>query len=353
MLQYHPIRVEEVERLMEQRRQDKAADLQKQMLSMLSKKAVGTRQLATDRGHAERQRHQEGFDDDANAPWRAEMLKSVNEMRVVFTDHGKNIFDMTMVSAMFRHVDVDDVVLDDTPLPYAAAYLHFGEGADLRFAEGRWIDGVYLTAALERNEIELVFVTNNIDISSVEETPLGVSYKNVTSCVRTKLNPTVSVGRSLADVGLEGDPSIASTEVMQEAVRMAVNGLLYLNLPKADIEEDYPVGAPAHLVAAANSTDAPAAAKARQRLNMMGYVRVTFAGRQMARRLEEAMASAGVGHRHGTTPHWRRGHWRRVAFGVGRKERRWHLFDPTIVNGNVGTPVRGKIHIVKPRPAEQ
>lgn len=31
--------------------------------------------------------------------------------------------------------------------------------------------------------------------------------------------------------------------------------------------------------------------------------------------------------------HWRRGHWRRVAIGEGRGERKWHWFQPVLVNG--------------------
>jgi hypothetical protein len=351
MLQYHPIRVEEVERLREQRRQDNAAELQRKMLAMLSKKAVGTRQLAGDRSYATRQRAEEGFDADAQAPWRSDMLALVNEMRNAFTDHGKNIFDMTLVSGMFRHVDVDDLVLEDTPLPYPAVYLHFGVEACLGFAEGRWVDGVY-AAATDDRELKLVFVTNNIEISAVEGTPLGNSYKNITSCVRTAINTDEPVRRSLALTGLSGDPEIIGSDVMAEAVRMAVNGILYLNLPKADLEEDYPAGAPAQLVATARSGERAEAVKAAQKLDAMGYVKVTFAGRLMAKRIEERARLAGVDNHHGVAPHWRRGHWRRVAHGVGRKERRWHLFDPTVVNASLGTPSRGKIHIVKRRTGE-
>jgi hypothetical protein len=31
--------------------------------------------------------------------------------------------------------------------------------------------------------------------------------------------------------------------------------------------------------------------------------------------------------------HWRRGHWRRVAIGEGRNDRKWHWFQPVLVNG--------------------
>ncbi len=32
--------------------------------------------------------------------------------------------------------------------------------------------------------------------------------------------------------------------------------------------------------------------------------------------------------------HWRRGHWKRVAFGEGRMERRWQWIEPTLVNAD-------------------
>lgn len=38
-------------------------------------------------------------------------------------------------------------------------------------------------------------------------------------------------------------------------------------------------------------------------------------------------------------PHWRRGHARRVAFGRGRKERRWEWFEPVIVAFDPAKPI--------------
>lgn len=35
---------------------------------------------------------------------------------------------------------------------------------------------------------------------------------------------------------------------------------------------------------------------------------------------------------HTNSPHWRRGHWRRVAIGVGRLDRKWRWFRPVLVN---------------------
>jgi hypothetical protein len=32
--------------------------------------------------------------------------------------------------------------------------------------------------------------------------------------------------------------------------------------------------------------------------------------------------------------HWRRGHWKRVAVGEGRRDRRWHWIEPTLVNAD-------------------
>ena len=352
MLEYHPIRVEEVERRRSLRRDENAAALQKKMLAMLSKKFVGTKQLAEDKAHERRQREQEEFDADAEAPWRAEMLSVVNDMRASFEDYGKNIFDMSFIAPMFRHVDVDDIVLEDTDLPYPAVYLHFGENAGLVFAESLWIDGAYLRDTHE-DRIEVVFVSNHPHVADAETIPLGRSYKNVTTCVRLVVGRQIPIVRSISEAGPVGDPAMSeASDCISQAIRMTINGLLYLNLPRADLEEGYELRVPHQLAAAARAADPDVATKARRRLDTLGYVKVTFAGRALARRMEDAMSSATERGRATVSPHWRRGHWRRVAYGKGRAERKWHLFEPTVVNGDMGAPKRGKIHVVKPRDQE-
>jgi hypothetical protein len=347
---YHPIRVDEVVRLRELRRDETTAELQKKMLSMLSNRYVGTKQLADDHSHRDRQRLEEGFDDDANAAWRSEILSEITAIKAAFEDRGRNIFDMSIIAGMFRHVDVDDLVIEDTPLPYPAIYMHFGEGASLYIGPETWIDGVYVAAENpELPKVELVFVCNHPGADRMEDVPLGVSYKILTSAVSTFVFRDRSVSESLAVAGLTGAPEIcAASTVMVEAIRMAVNGILYLNIPTADVEYDYPESSPKELVLAARSENSSASKKATSRLNFLGYTRVNFCGRDMARSMHAVAASGNGEHAH-VAPHWRRGHWRRVAFGSGRRERRWHLFAPTVVNAHLGAPSRGRIHIVTPR----
>lgn len=350
---YHPIRVDEVIRLRDVRRDETAAELQKKMLSMLSNRYVGTKQLANDPSYLNRQRAEEGFDDDANETWRSKLLSQIQEIKASFEDRGRNIFDMSIVAGMFRHVDVDTLVIDDTPLPYPAIYIHFGEGASLHINSEIWIDGAYVSAEdADTSKIKIVFVCNHPAAEHTETVPLGISHKRLTNAVSTFVYRDRTVAESLALSGIYGSPEItAASTVLDEAIRMVVNGVLYLNIPAGDVVFDYPVNAPQELVLAARTGDVATAKKATARLDLLGYTKVNFCGREMARRIHSVTTVANGGHT--VAAHWRRGHWRRVAFGVGRKERRWHLFDPTVVNAHLGGPIRGRIHIVKPRPREE
>lgn len=349
MQHYHPIRIALVERLEAQRKEANVAALQAAMLASLSKKSTSVRALKNDRSFVDRQREEEGFDAESSAPWRLSMIAELAKARAGFEEIGKNIFDVSRVCPLFREVDVDDVVLEDTPLPYRSLYLHFGASAQLSVSTDLWIDGVYVREiADDDGQIVLTFVCNHPGWKSTAEIPLGQTFKRNSTAACLHISRNHSVAWSIEHRQFTGAPElISATDTLVEALRMAINGLLYLNLAKADLDFGFPPDAPKELVLSAVNGSGDKRMNAVRRLDALGYVRVNFVGRNMVTYISPPTDDHGS-KRH-RAAHWRRGHWRRVAVGEGRKGREWRLFEGTVVNGASGPPAdKGRIHIVKP-----
>ncbi|MCZ7861130.1 hypothetical protein O9X98_06890 [Agrobacterium salinitolerans] len=349
MQHYHPIRIALVERLEAQRKEANVAALQAAMLASLSKKTTSVRALKHDHSFVDRQREEEGFDAESSAPWRLSMIDELAKARSGFEEIGKNIFDVSRVCPLFREVDVDDVVLEDTPLPYRSLYLHFGATAQLSFSDDLWIDGVYVReSAGDDGQIALTFVCNHPGWKSTAEIPLGQTFKRNSTAACLHISRDHSVAWAIGHRPFTGAPELtAATGTLVEALRMAVNGLLYLNLAKAELDFGFPPDAPKELVFSAVNGIGDKRMSAIRRLDSLGYVRVNFVGRNMV--TYASTSSDGHGSKKHRAAHWRRGHWRRVAVGAGRKGREWRLFEGTVVNGASGPPAdKGRIHIVKP-----
>ncbi len=352
MRHYHPVRAELVERLEAVRRTHAKAELQKQMLGLLTAKTIAVPDLAKDQTYKRQQLVNEGFDEESQAEWRRIVLADIRTSRDFFKERGRNIFDMSLVAPMFINVDVDDVILEDTPLPFEALYIHLGTGAELSFNAERFVEGVYVRDNAGSNCIHVTFVCNQPDFENTDLLPLGLTYKRFTTAVTTHLLRDAPISQSLASVGYFGDPDMMSVRsVMTSAMRMTVNGLLYLNLPRADIEFSYDRNAPGFLVKAATRENVPKGAKARRKLEEDGYIQVNFVGRNTIP--THVAGDSGVAPSGTRAVHWRRGHWRRVAVGAGRSGREWRLIEPTIVNKALGSPSHGRVHIVRPSPAGQ
>ncbi|MCS4089351.1 hypothetical protein [Rhizobium sp. BK176] len=350
MQHYHPIRIALVERLEAQRKEANVAALQAEMLARLSKKATTVREIKKDHSLIDRQREGEGFDAESSAQWRLDIIEELKRARSGFEQIGKNIYDISRVCPLFREVDVDDIVLDDTPLPHASLYLHFGSSAGLSLGEDLWIDGAYLRHIAEKEkELCLTFVCNHPGWKSTADVPLGQTFKRNSTAACLHISREQSIAWSIENRRFSGAPSLLeANETLVEALRMAINGLLYLNLARAELDFGYPPDAPKELVFSATNGSSDKRMSSARKLDNLGYIKVNFAGRSMVAYVNQHPGDDRSSGRHRAT-HWRRGHWRRVVIGEGRRNREWRLFEGTIVNGSTEPPAdTGKIHIVKP-----
>jgi hypothetical protein len=354
MNQYHPIRLELVERLQQKRQDANAAQLQRRLLHMMTSGEANSILLAEDDTFLKEQRKTERFDDGPDVEWKNQVIQDIGHSRTLFVERGRNIFDMALVSEMLSHVDVDDLVLIDAPLPYPAIYMHFGREAGLKVEDDRWIEGAYLRNTLnDEGPLALTFVCNHRNWRNAENVPLGETFDEVASAVSIVIGRGTTVSASIAERRPSGFQDLLASPALSSAIRMAVNGLLYINLPRPDIEFDYSSDAPRALIAQALGARGSKAADARKRLETHGYVRVNFCGRAFERAKIATAAVSPHAARSAAQPHWRRGHWRRVVVGQGRLGREWRLFEATMVNLHGGEPTkRGRIHVVQPRPDE-
>jgi hypothetical protein len=260
---------------------------------------------------------------------------------------GGNYFDMSPLAALFGRTDVDDVNVNDIELPFPAFYIHFGESAGLNVLDtpGFHVEGAYICYVDDGDTpgIAVMLTCNFPNWERASETSTGYIYGTHTLTARAILLRDLTVGESVEFTeGLDGDPIIYEDHhLVKDALRMVVNSLLYVSTPKADIQRLYPADAPIGFVEKADRGNL----KAERTLRAMGFTRTMFCGREMAKTLNGHDPDRSV------EPHWRRGHWRRVAHGEGRSERRWHWFLPVVVNAKLGLPKNdGRVYEMQETP---
>lgn len=160
MKRYHPFRFELLQQLQAKRQDRKSAELQARMLGLIKEQRFDLVSLAGDREMRAMQLADEGFDGDAAASWRQKIMEDVETCVSAFGERGKNIYDMTLVLRMLKRVEVDDVKVEDTAMPYPAIYMHYGQEAGLEASGGVWIDGAYVMDDEEEDGLlKVTFVT--------------------------------------------------------------------------------------------------------------------------------------------------------------------------------------------------
>jgi hypothetical protein len=155
----------------------------------------------------------------------------------------------------------------------------------------------------------------------------------------TKALQDLSQSEQLRDV-----PSAAvwTAGVIEEALRLVANTLLFLSSDHAEITDRYPAEAPANLVRKATAAGTPREqARADSKLWSLGFRRVKFIGDAIQKEMAEKRARGELLH-----AHWRRGHWRQQPHGPNLAMRKVIWIKPTIVRADLGEPVPSRIYDV-------
>lgn len=290
---------------------------------------------------------------------RQKIVERLDGQRQALRHFGSNIYDVGRLALLFSKTVVDDVSLGEVELPYTVLYIHFGEDAELDVSgsvgvAGTHIEGAYVCQHTDPEaDDEKVFIVSFVcsvpDHENSRSLPFGESLRRQTRAAFTVLRATGTVEGSLTEIGFDGDPSVheAATQ-MAAAVRMLVNSLLYICMPRADMRDEWPADAPEAWVRGAERPNPGDAAKYRNKLAARGYFKTRICGRSY----EASLKALAEGIRQGKTPHWRSGHWRRQHYGTGNRQIRRILIPPTVVNMHLGFPDIGRVYDVMP-PAAQ
>lgn len=252
-------------------------------------------------------------------------------------------FEPALVEALV-HSDPGEVRLEDLNHPFDAVYFAFGEGHDIAFANGAKVTGAYvlntpgvslrvvLTAPLPEVESWCNRADEIYDIlipSEYQSLPLAEAIdlsikKDIDGFIEqahrsTKPRPP----EEMADIRAAVERLQSNQTAYAQAVRLIVNGLLYVTAYQQDVRERWQADTPAKWVEKVSKGSPKEIARNLSKLNAMGYSKVHRVG-------EYFSAQSAVTER---AAHWRRGHWRNQAFGPAMALRRIRWIRPVAVLG--------------------
>lgn len=291
-----------------------------------------------------------------------------------FDVSGRHIYYMDRdLTELLANSDIDDVPFEQLKLPHAAFYIHFGPQEAISFENGVSVDGCYVTDFEDGIEIAFVFDNSlNIDgtdwvngsdpfiaISLSPEDTIGSSIsaesrffdslivkadyliKHEEDCRKSRIKSLRAAhyeARSLRD---QSQMRAALGNNLKDALRLAVNSILYISSYGDEVQLEVPEDAPSRARAQFAAADKEGQAKIARRLVNDGFVVVNHVKSGSAEHLADADPAGS------RRSHWRRGFWRMQRIGKGWSDARLTWVRPTIVSGhNAPADRHGVIHRV-------
>ncbi len=293
-----------------------------------------------------------------------------------FVAHGRNIFFLAPhIVQMLEQTDLSGVQLGDIRLPFPVIFVAFGDAFSGSLpGPPNQIDGAYLIDHGNGMPLQVMVTCRRLDVNPARssywpfsrdqyyfvpfetanpQTTFEVGIMNAIASRELVLAPdstapdpdfkTLEIeGRDMLvrDVsGLtEADTAKFNSdglEVFSRALSLAINAVCYINARNDDDAlPGYPSDAPdQHINALARTNKRHARQRIIADLLSGAYYPVRLLGASdqhegMPRGLDDEA------HKSVRNAHWRRGHWRRQAVGVGKAERRLIWIKPTIVGAD-------------------
>lgn len=134
-------------------------------------------------------------------------------------------------------------------------------------------------------------------------------------------------------------------ELIERTINLVINCLLYLSQPKdkLDIETRLPTGLPGNFEKKMSfAKTEKEKKKIREKIEQAGFSKINFVGQTFKRHYNEIINSGLT-----VQPHWRRGHWRNQKYGEKLSESKLIWIMPTIVNNDIGQPLKGHLYDVQ------
>lgn len=268
----------------------------------------------------------------------------------IWSQSGRQIFDLSRVAALFETSDAADVPLASIKFPFDSFYVYWGRHLNMpSAAEGRYIDGCYVSRPVEDwddSPIELLFTsTMGPDDRWHERSVLANIAVDAEGCIQlggagVDIESFRGIAESLeADGMYEEATSTRWKKFVPAALSMVSNCLCYLAWEKAEVVTAYPGEAPAKLVRQMSSSKPTEKRRAASKLENLGFREIHMCGERLAESIGLGAGSLDV------PPHWRRGHWRHQRHGIGRAESKLIWINGLVVNADKGSPDMGHIYV--------
>lgn len=293
----------------------------------------------------------------------------------IYNQAGRVIYDMRKpLTTALLMTDVEDIPCGELVFPSEAFYLHFGQLKDLS-VDGLAVEGAFVMHDEGRMIFDLVpagFGQPHFFALPMGEPLIGVRID--TSDVNKSIDQALT--DSIADI-IDGNQKVFQQmeeikqrlsaqyggvvkvpspvhnlkdrePLLRRATALIVNSLFYIAAEPSDVNDDWGSDTPEEAASALRNARNPGEVRTIENtLLKAGYSKVKFVGRAFAstsesKAIEESMQSG----RH-VAAHFRRGHFRRQAYGPEHSLRKRIFVAPVMVNGNTESIAPGRIYDVQ------
>ena len=272
-----------------------------------------------------------------------------------FFSGGQVVFHIApALKEAFLHSDLGDATVRDLKFPYEDSYIHIGADVGLIFNGGRTrLEGVFLSEKTHNDEksvsMTLVgslvqspthwgergmetftfhFAQDEMDMPLLEGAKKHLEDQGRDPSKNDKLSDLSEFDEAQKAAILESWATrsenrrlhLDNIPVVLECVRMVVNALLYVSQYPDDIEDGYQDGFPPGFREKIERSQGKALERNLSKARNSGFTLIKRVGRVFERAMQVEASVEGCSD--SPSPHMRRAHWRRQAFGMGLSQRK-------------------------------
>ena len=254
----------------------------------------------------------------------------------------------------FRASEIGDATARDLKFPFKDSFIHLGTDNELFFNGGRTrLEGVFLSENEHKDSksISMTLVGSLIDEPNqwgergmetftfhFDPAQMDMPILDGARALLDRYGKDPSEDDELSDLSqfdAESQASILDSwatqaeerrlhrenvPVVLECVRMVANALLYVSQYPEDMEDDFQDGFPAGFREKIERSEGKTLERNLSKARNSGFTLIKRVGRVFERAMNaEAISDEGE---HSPSPHLRRAHWRRQAFGPGLNQRK-------------------------------
>jgi hypothetical protein len=302
-------------------------------------------------------------------------------MRGAYNCDGRRIFDIdrSMVK-MFMETDIAEIGFDVLKSPFRSFYLHFGGIEDLAFNDDWHVDGAYVCHddSIKSFQVMLTFIPTNPELlknwATTPEPYYSISARgeeyngnmggviaavihrqkseNDENLIKIrdygrvitpdgKIKETVDITRFVAKI--EAPQLDSFFKIAERSLRIVINSICCISSYSDKIKKKWPKNSPKELLLEMESENPTVRNKAESALEKLGFRKISTLSEESFLTTQESSAIHGS-----KSTHWRKGHWRHQAIGIGWKDHKLTWIRPALINRESGTEPKGGIYDISP-----